>query len=276
MRSTPRPAFSAWPPALAKRPTPTPWPCSIARRSFTNVAVTDDNQPWWEGLDDRAPARDWRGRDYDPKTRPGRASEFAFYRIHQALPQLFRSGREPGRCADRCHCLRRAPCQPGAAGAWKTRDWRHGVLVGGAMASETTAAATGQVGIVRRDPMAMKPFCGYHFGDYWAHWLAVGEKLTRPPKIFQVNWFRRDADGNFIWPGFGDNLRVLEWMLARSARSGRPMKRRLACCPNPMINLDGLADRTRHGPPCWRRSGRLARRTGRDRVNFWGIWPARS
>jgi phosphoenolpyruvate carboxykinase (GTP) len=100
---------------------------------------------------------------------------------------------------------------------YEARSWKHGVLVGASVASETTAAATGQVGVVRRDPMAMQPFCGYNFGDYWRHWLDVGSKLSRAPGIFHVNWFRRDAGGKFLWPGYGENLRVLEWVLNRCA-----------------------------------------------------------
>jgi phosphoenolpyruvate carboxykinase (GTP) len=98
---------------------------------------------------------------------------------------------------------------------FEARDWTHGVLVGAAMGSETTAAATGQVGVVRRDPMAMKPFCGYNYADYFSHWLSFDKPGAKLPKIFHVNWFRKDADGRFLWPGFGDNLRVLEWMLKR-------------------------------------------------------------
>ena len=98
---------------------------------------------------------------------------------------------------------------------YQAKDWAHGVLVGASVASETTAAATGEVGIVRRDPMAMKPFCGYNFADYWAHWLSFGARSDKLPKIFHVNWFRRDADGKFLWPGFGENLRVLRWIIER-------------------------------------------------------------
>jgi phosphoenolpyruvate carboxykinase (GTP) len=98
---------------------------------------------------------------------------------------------------------------------YQARDWPHGVLVGAGMASETTAAATGDVGVVRRDPMAMKPFAGYNFGDYWAHWLSISKRVKKLPGIFHVNWFRRDAEGRFLWPGYGENLRVLAWIIER-------------------------------------------------------------
>jgi len=98
---------------------------------------------------------------------------------------------------------------------YEAKDWTHGVLVGASVASETTAAATGKVGVVRRDPMAMKPFCGYNFADYWAHWLSLADRPLELPRIFHVNWFRRDGDGRFLWPGFGENLRVLRWIIDR-------------------------------------------------------------
>ena len=123
---------------------------------------------------------------------------------------------------------------------YEARDWRHGVLVGAGMASETTAAAVGKVGVVRRDPMAMKPFCGYNFGDYWAHWLAMGKRLKDPPRLFHVNWFRRDAQGKFLWPGFGDNLRVMEWILKRCAGQVAARESPIGYLPNPSdLNLAG-------------------------------------
>ena len=210
---------------------------------FTNVAVTDDNQPWWEGLDDRQPARDWRGRDYDPKNGPAAHPNSRFTVSTKRCPSYSDQAENPAGVPIDAIVFggRRANLAPLVMEAL---DWRHGVLVGGAMASETTAAATGQVGIVRRDPMAMKPFCGYHFGDYWAHWLSVGEKLTQPPKIFQVNWFRRDADGGFIWPGFGENLRVLEWVLGRCAGEAGAHETPVGLLPVvDDLNLDGLAER---------------------------------
>jgi phosphoenolpyruvate carboxykinase (GTP) len=124
---------------------------------------------------------------------------------------------------------------------YEARDWQHGVLVAASVASETTAAATGEVGIVRRDPMAMKPFAGYNFGDYFGHWLAMGKRLTRAPKIFHVNWFRQDAAGRFLWPGFGDNLRVLAWMLERCAGRGGAHDAPIGLMPRPQdLNVAGL------------------------------------
>jgi len=207
---------------------------------FTNVAVTEDNQPWWEGLDARRPAVDWRGRPFDPKHGPAAHPNSRFTVSIKRCPSYSEQAENPVGVPIDAIVFggRRASLAPLVLEA---RDWTHGVLVGAAMASETTAAATGQVGVVRRDPMAMKPFCGYHFGDYWGHWLALGNKLSHPPKVFQVNWFRRDAEGRFMWPGFGENLRVLEWILARSSGEGQAVETAIGHLPaSGAIGLDGL------------------------------------
>ncbi|MBQ7131653.1 MAG: phosphoenolpyruvate carboxykinase (GTP), partial [Oscillospiraceae bacterium] len=127
---------------------------------------------------------------------------------------------------------------------YQSFDWNHGVFVGSIMASETTAAATGAVGVVRRDPMAMLPFCGYHMGDYWAHWLEMGEKLgDKAPKIFNVNWFRTDDEGHFIWPGFGDNMRVLDWIIQRCEDVADAVETPIGYEPKAEdINVEGLDD----------------------------------
>ena len=180
---------------------------------FTNVALTADGDPWWEGLPG-TPAKDWQGRDYAASSGPAAhpnsrftvsARQCASWSPHaedaQGVPIsaiVFGGRRE--------HLL---PL------VFEARDWTHGVLAGAAMGSETTAAATGAVGVLRRDSMAMKPFCGYNFADYFAHWLTFDQPGVALPKIFHVNWFRKGEDGKFLWPGFGDNLRVLEWIIGR-------------------------------------------------------------
>lgn len=124
---------------------------------------------------------------------------------------------------------------------YEARSWQHGVLVGASVASETTAAATGAVGVVRRDPMAMKPFAGYNFGDYWRHWLEVGKRLQHPPRLFHVNWFRRDTNGKFLWPGYGDNLRVMEWIIKRCAGQTGAAESPIGYLPRPEdLNLEGV------------------------------------
>jgi phosphoenolpyruvate carboxykinase (GTP) len=123
----------------------------------------------------------------------------------------------------------------------EARDWTHGVLMGAAMGSETTAAATGAVGVLRRDSMAMKPFCGYHYGDYFAHWLSFDQPGAKLPKVFHVNWFRKGADGKFLWPGFGDNLRVLEWMIDRAEGRATGVETPIGILPaEGELKLDGL------------------------------------
>ena len=181
---------------------------------FTNVAETEDGQPWWEGLDDRVPATDWQGRPYDPANGPAAHPNSRFTVSARRCPTYSpESESATGVPIDAIiFGGRRASLVPLVAEA---RDWDHGVLMGATVASETTAAATGAVGVVRRDPMAMKPFCGYHFADYWSHWLSMKEHAAQLPKVFTVNWFRKDQQGKFMWPGFGENMRVLEWILGR-------------------------------------------------------------
>jgi phosphoenolpyruvate carboxykinase (GTP) len=181
---------------------------------FTNVALTADNQPWWEGLDKRVPALDWKGQPFDPANGPAAHPNSRFTVAMEACPSYTEAAQHPAGVPISAIIFggRRESLLPLV---FEARDWAHGVLLGAAMASETTAAATGAVGVVRRDPMAMKPFCGLNFGDYWAHWLDVGRKLAHAPKIFHVNWFRKGSAGEFLWPGFGDNLRVLAWALKR-------------------------------------------------------------
>src|SRR3984893_16515673 len=183
---------------------------------FTNVALTADNEPWWEGLSTGKPVIDWQGRAYDPARGPAAHPNSRFTVSARQNPSYSHRSEDPQGVPITALVFggRRREVAPLV---YEARDWNHGVLVGASVASETTAAMVGQVGVVRRDPMAMQPFCGYNFGDYWQHWLDVGSKLTRPPGIYHVNWFRRDADGKFLWPGYGENLRVLEWVLNRCA-----------------------------------------------------------
>ena len=183
---------------------------------FTNVALTADNQPWWEGLPDGAPAFDWQGRAYDPANGPAAHPNSRFTVSAKRCPS-YSAHAEDAQGVPLSAIVFGGRRESLVPLVFEARDWHHGVLVGAGMASETTAAATGAVGVVRRDPMAMKPFAGYNFGDYFAHWLSFAKHGSALPKIFHVNWFRKNSDGKFLWPGFGDNMRVLEWMLKRVA-----------------------------------------------------------
>jgi len=181
---------------------------------YTNVAVTADNEPWWEDKKEGEPAVDWRGRDYDPEHGPAAHPNSRFTVSAEQNPSYSSLAEAPEGVPISAIVFggRRRELAPLV---YEARDWNHGVLVGASVASETTAAATGKVGVVRRDPMAMKPFCGYNFADYWAHWLSLADRPLQLPRIFHVNWFRRDGDGRFLWPGFGENLRVLRWIIER-------------------------------------------------------------
>ncbi len=218
---------------------------------FTNVCHNlDDNTVWWEGLNDNPPtnALNWKGEKWD-------------YKLYDKKDKVNTSGAHPNSrftaMAANCPCIsdkfndpagvpisaivfggRRAKTAPLV---YQSTSWQHGTFVGSIMASETTAAAAGAVGVVRRDPMAMRPFVGYDMGDYWAHWLNMGKSIKNAPKIFHVNWFRTDDEGHFIWPGFGDNMRVLMWILARCEGKVSAVETPIGYVPNAEdINLEGL------------------------------------
>lgn len=208
---------------------------------FTNVALTADGQPWWEGLDQGVPAIDWRGRPVSADGGPAAHPNARFTVSAKQCPSYSPHAEDPQGVPISAIVFggRRASLVPLV---FEARDWTHGVLVGAAMGSETTAAAAGAVGVMRRDPMAMKPFCGYNFADYFAHWLSFDKPGAALPKVFHVNWFGKGEDGNFLWPGFGDNLRVLEWIIGRvdGARGG--VQTPIGILPRVEdLNLDGLA-----------------------------------
>ncbi len=216
---------------------------------FTNVAINNDDMTvWWEKLDKNPPvnATEWKGAKVNGPEYIAEGNKLAHPNSRFTAP------------AENCPCIssefnnpqgvpisaiifggRRAKTAPLV---YQSFSWQHGTFVGSIMASETTAAATGAVGVVRRDPMAMLPFCGYHMGDYWAHWLEMGKVLgDKAPKIFNVNWFRTDDDGNFIWPGFGDNMRVLDWIIDRCEGTVDAVETPIGFEPKPEdINVEGL------------------------------------
>ena len=209
---------------------------------FTNVGVTADNQPWWEGIDNgQVPATDWQGQPYDASVRPAAHPNSRFTVSAKQCPSYSEMAEDPQGVPISAIVFggRRASLVPLV---FEARDWTHGVLVGAGMGSETTAAATGAVGVMRRDPMAMKPFCGYNFADYFAHWLSFDKEGAKLPKVFHVNWFRKGDDGRFLWPGFGDNLRVLEWMIRRVEGSVAATETPIGHLPAAGdLNLDGVA-----------------------------------
>ena len=207
---------------------------------FTNVAVTADNQPWWEGLPSGKPVLDWQGRPYDPANGPA-AHPNSRFTVDARRNPSYSPHAEDARGVPISALVFGGRRREVAPLVYEARNWQHGVLVGASVASETTAAAVGQVGVTRRDPMAMQPFCGYNFGDYWQHWLNVGAKLARAPRIYHVNWFRRDPQGKFLWPGYGENLRVLAWMLERCAGRAGATETAIGNLPRPEdLNTQGL------------------------------------
>ncbi|MBQ6266451.1 MAG: phosphoenolpyruvate carboxykinase (GTP) [Clostridia bacterium] len=214
---------------------------------FTNVAHNlDNNTVWWEGLDKNPPenAMDWTGKPWNGKTSDvkGAHPNSRFTAPAKNCPCISSEFENPDGVPISAFVFggRRAKLAPLV---YQSRDWNHGVFVGSIVASETTAAAAGAVGVVRRDPMAMLPFCGYNMGDYWQHWIDIGKTLDpeKAPKMFNVNWFRKDADGNFLWPGFGDNLRVLDWIIDRCEGTADAEETAIGFVPRKEdINLEGL------------------------------------
>jgi len=227
---------------------------------FTNVALTADNQPWWEGLSTGKPVTDWQGRPYDPARGPAAHPNSRFTVSAKRNPAYSPRSEDPKGVPISAIVFggRRREVAPLV---YEARDWKHGVLVGASVASETTAAMVGQQGVVRRDPMAMLPFCGYNFADYWQHWLNIGAKLARPPRMYHVNWFRRDAQNKFLWPGYGENLRVLGWMLDRCAGNAGATETPIGRLPRPEdidtkglnVGTDALQALLRVDPTSWKK-----------------------
>jgi phosphoenolpyruvate carboxykinase (GTP) len=210
---------------------------------FTNVAMTSAGEPWWEGINGAPPAglTTWKGEHANASNGPA-AHPNSRYTVPAAQsPSISPRWEAPEGVPISAFIFggRRARIAPLV---FEARDWRHGVFVGATMASETTAAATGAVGVTRRDPMAMLPFCGYNMADYFGHWLEMGAKLKNPPRIFHVNWFRKGSDGRFLWPGYGENVRVLKWMLDRIQGTAESTETPVGFVPAPnSLQLDGLS-----------------------------------
>jgi phosphoenolpyruvate carboxykinase (GTP) len=212
---------------------------------FTNVVHNlDNNTVWWEGLDKNPPknAINWKGEKWDSASgEKGAHPNSRFTAKAENCPCISSEFHNPNGVPVTAIVFggRRAKTAPLV---YQSRDWQHGVFVGSVMASETTAAATGAVGVVRRDPMAMRPFTGYDMGDYFSHWLKMGKLIPKKPLIFNVNWFRTDENGSFIWPGFGDNMRVLMWILARCEGKADAVETAIGYVPKPEdIEISGLS-----------------------------------
>lgn len=236
----PEAGFFGVAPGTAKKTNPNALAMLDRDAIFTNVAVTEDGQPWWEGLDNRVPAEDWTGEPFEPHNGPAAHPNSRFTVRLSQCPSYSEQAEAAAGVPISAIIFggRRARLVPLVM---ESENWAHGVLMGASMASETTAAATDAVGVVRRDPMAMKPFCGYNFADYWAHWLSFDGASDSLPRIFHVNWFRKDDRHRFMWPGFGENMRVLEWIVRRCTGAADFVRTPIGRLPQPGdLNLDGI------------------------------------
>jgi phosphoenolpyruvate carboxykinase (GTP) len=236
----PEAGFFGVAPGTAKKTNPNALAMLDRDAIFTNVAVTEDGQPWWEGLDNRVPAEDWTGEPFEPRNGPAAHPNSRFTVRLSQCPSYSEQAEAAAGVPISAIIFggRRARLVPLVM---ESENWAHGVLMGASMASETTAAATDAVGVVRRDPMAMKPFCGYNFADYWAHWLSFEGASDKLPKIFHVNWFRKDDRHHFMWPGFGENMRVLEWIVRRCKGEADFVRTPIGRLPDPHdLNLNGI------------------------------------
>ncbi|PYU11459.1 MAG: phosphoenolpyruvate carboxykinase (GTP) [Acidobacteria bacterium] len=209
---------------------------------FTNVAMTGNREPWWEGIGSDPPSglTNWKGEIWDSSKGPAAHPNARYTVPAKQSPSISPQWEAPEGVPISAFIFggRRARVAPLV---YESFDWQHGVFVGATMASETTAAATGDVGVTRRDPMAMLPFCGYNMADYFGHWLQMGKKIPKPPRIFHVNWFRKGADGKFLWPGYGENVRVLKWILERVEGRGAAQETPIGYVPAKNgLTLDGL------------------------------------
>jgi len=227
---------------------------------YTNVAMTPAREPWWEGIGTPAPAGtlNWKGEVWDTSKGAAAQANSRYTVPASQSPSISPKWEAPDGVPISAFIFggRRARVAPLV---YESFDWQHGVFVGATMASETTAAATGDVGITRRDPMAMLPFCGYNMADYFGHWLEMEKKIPKPPKIFHVNWFRKGADGKFLWPGFGENVRVLKWILERVEGKGSAQESAIGYVPAKSgldreglsISDDAMAELLRVNPEDW-------------------------
>ena len=247
-------------PGTSRKTNPTAMQMIQRDTIYTNVALRPDGTPWWEGHDDPAPpeALDWQGRPWTPQSssaasHPNSRFTVPASRCATLSPEFANPNGVPiDAMLFGAKRQRRVPL------VFQARDWQHGTFLGATLSSETTAAATGKVGVLRRDPMAMWPFCGYNMGDYFRHWLEMGKSLPKPPKIFRVNWFRTGENGKFLWPGFGDNLRVLKWVLDRCDGRGDAVETIIGTVPTlDAIEVEGkvspehMAALLKVDPPEW-------------------------